>query len=597
MSPTGAAASDDTQRRIRALPVVLANQIAAGEVVERPASVAKELLENSLDAGARRIDVEVERGGVALIRVRDDGSGIDRDDLALALDRHATSKIVSLDELERVRTLGFRGEALPSIASVSRFSLSSRRAGDEEGWQIRCDGGQLIGSPEPVSLPFGTSVEVRDLFYNTPARRKFLRTEKTEMRHLEEVVRRIALCRFDVAISLVQAQRTAISVRPAASESDRAARIAKLCGNAFVSNALAIDFDGPELRLWGWTGQAEFSRSQADLQHVFVNGRIVRDALINHAVRQAFEARIPAGRYPAFVLYLDVDPVQVDVNVHPTKHEVRFREARMVHDFIASSLQRALSRIGGDAPVHRVTTPGSYPVRGQGPTRALGDAMQLYDVPQRPTAGNATTRVSAMSAAQIGPMDKAGPLGRALGLLHGRLVLAENERGLVLVDRAAAMEASLGEQLKNAFAADGVRMQPLLLPLNLDVETVVAEAAERNAHALFRVGLDIGRIGPQAVIVRQLPALLRGADIEVLARGTLAVAGASGGEPEALIAAMASNGVPPPDSSEPPPSLADLGALLRDVERLQAGANVSGRERLWTQIDAEELQRRIRNAD
>ncbi|WP_455217287.1 DNA mismatch repair endonuclease MutL, partial [Kaarinaea lacus] len=334
--------------RIQKLSTRLANQIAAGEVVERPSAVVKELLENSLDAGASHVDIDVEQGGARLIRLRDDGVGIVRDDFSLALSRHATSKIYSFEDLEGVTSLGFRGEALPSISSVSRLEIRSRPRGEEQGWRVTGDGGDEVSEPEPVAHPEGTTVEVRDLFFNTPARRKFLRTEKTEFSHLENVVKRIALSRFDVGITLRHNQRVVQKLRAVtdADENQQSARqfsakqqrVAQVCGQTFIENALSVDFQAGDMHLWGWIALPTFSRSQADMQYFYVNGRMVRDKLVTHGIRQAYQDVLYHGRHPAYVLYLELDPRHVDVNVHPTKHEVRFRESRMVHDFLFRSL-------------------------------------------------------------------------------------------------------------------------------------------------------------------------------------------------------------------------------------------------------------------
>ncbi|MFZ2288140.1 MAG: DNA mismatch repair endonuclease MutL, partial [Halopseudomonas yangmingensis] len=343
--------------KIHLLSPRLANQIAAGEVVERPASVIKELLENSLDAGATRIDIDVEEGGVKLLRVRDDGCGIDPDDLPLALSRHATSKIVELDDLERIATLGFRGEALASVSSVSRLTLTSAIEGAEQAWQVETEGRDMQPRVQPAAHPRGTTVEVRDLFFNTPARRKFLRTEKTEFSHLEEVVKRLALSRFDVAFNLRHNGKPVLALRAAQSEAEARRRVASVCGPAFVEQSLQIDSERGGLRLWGWVGLPTFSRSQADLQYFYVNGRLIRDKLVAHAVRQAYRDVLYNGRHPTFVLFMELDPAVVDVNVHPTKHEVRFRDNRMVHDFLFSTLHRALAeQRPGDSPAPAQTT-------------------------------------------------------------------------------------------------------------------------------------------------------------------------------------------------------------------------------------------------
>ena len=345
--------------KIHILSSRLANQIAAGEVVERPASVVKEVLENSLDAGATRVDVDVEAGGGKLIRIRDNGAGMAPDDLPLALARHATSKIASLEDLEQVGSLGFRGEALASIGSVSRLTLTSNASDSgSEGSSAVCEGRDMAVQVKPAPHPRGTTVEVRDLFFNTPARRKFLRTEKTEFNHLEEVVKRLALSRFDVAFSLRHNGKVLHNLKPGDSIAERQRRVATVCGPAFMEQAIYIESDRPALKLWGWVGLPTFSRSQADLQYFFVNGRVIRDKLVAHAVKQAYRDVLYHGRHPAFVLYLELDPAQVDVNVHPTKHEVRFRDGREVHNFIFSSLHRALAdvRPADQLPEHVLAT-------------------------------------------------------------------------------------------------------------------------------------------------------------------------------------------------------------------------------------------------
>ncbi|MGB5544405.1 MAG: DNA mismatch repair endonuclease MutL, partial [Gammaproteobacteria bacterium] len=333
---------------IRELPSQLVNQIAAGEVIERPASVLKELLENSLDAGARRVLVEVENGGLRLCRVRDDGMGIAADELPLALARHATSKIASLDDLEGVATLGFRGEALPSIASVSRLTLRSRTANAESGWRVEVEGGRHDNGG-PVAHPLGTTVEVRDLFYNTPARRKFMRTERTEFSHLNRIARRVALSRFDVGFRLLHNQRAVFDLPPAADQQAMDRRVAEICGSAFVEQAMFVSHAASGMRLWGWLGLPTFSRAQADLQYVYLNGRVVRDKVISHALRAGYSDVLFHGRHPACVLYLEMDPTLVDVNAHPTKHEVRFRESGSVHAFLFHTIEQALAgtRAGG----------------------------------------------------------------------------------------------------------------------------------------------------------------------------------------------------------------------------------------------------------
>ena len=369
--------------RIALLSQRLANQIAAGEVVERPASVIKELLENSLDAGAKRIEVEVEQGGVKLIRIRDDGVGIVKEDLSLALSRHATSKIANLDDLENIASLGFRGEALASICSVSRLEMTSRArdSDDESGWRVEAEGREMAATVSPAAHPVGTTVEARDLFFNTPARKKFLRTEKTEFDRIDEVLKRLALSRFDVAFSLRHNQRSIHHLQVANTEHEKQRRVALVCGPAFVENSVLVDIEASGLRLWGWVGLPTFSRSQADLQYFYVNGRIIRDKLVTHAVKQAYKDVLFHGRHPTFVLYLELQPSLVDVNVHPTKHEVRFRDGRLVHDFLFRALYKALASVRPQDSLEAGGTGESL-----GSTNQWGNTQDVSTVQERPFA-------------------------------------------------------------------------------------------------------------------------------------------------------------------------------------------------------------------
>ena len=355
--------------RIQLLSPQLANQIAAGEVIERPASVVKELIENSLDAGAQILEIDIDKGGLQRIRIRDDGHGIHKDDLALALSRHATSKIKHIDDLEHIMSLGFRGEALASISSVARVTLSSCQANEHSGWQVKVDDHFKQLDPVPVAHPQGTTIEVCDLFFNTPARRKFLRTEQTEFGHLEEVVKRIALSRFEIGFTLRHNKRVIQQLRPALTEVEKQQRVASICGQTFIDSALYIEMEAANLRLSGWISLPTFSRSQADLQYFYVNGRMVRDKLVTHAVKQAYQDVLYNGRHPAFVLFLELEPSAVDVNAHPTKHEVRFRESRLIHDFIMRNLQKALAEIKPDTQTASAkliaTTPENKPSDAQ----------------------------------------------------------------------------------------------------------------------------------------------------------------------------------------------------------------------------------------
>lgn len=590
---------------IRQLPPQLINQIAAGEVVERPASVVKELLENSLDAGATRIEIEVEQGGVRRIRVRDDGAGIAREELALALSRHATSKIATLDDLEHVASLGFRGEALPSIASVSRLTLSSRTADEENGWRIEGDGRERFEPPVPAAHPVGTTVEVRDLFFNVPARRKFLRSERTEFGHLQQVVQRIGLSRFDVALELRHNGRVVASLRPARERAEAEARIAEVCGSEFVQQSVYLDHRAAGLRLWGWIGLPTFSRSQADLQHFYVNGRMVRDKVIAHAVRQAYADVLFHGRHPAFVLYLELEPELVDVNAHPTKHEVRFRESRMVHDFLFRTLHQALAdlrpgdaapatpRLGGLAgsPAGApgpATTAASF-ARAEPPRQsrlAVGVAEQL--------AAYASLHVAAAPAPQAEPEAGVPPLGYALAQLHGIYVLAENAAGLVLVDMHAAHERITYERLKAGLEGQGVRSQPLLVPLTLAVSAREADVAEEHAGVFAELGFEIDRQGPERVVVRAVPALLGDVDVEPLVRDVLAdliVQGSSERIRHALNGLLATMACHASVRAHRRLSLPEMNALLRDMERTERSGQCNHGRPTWVQLSIDQLDK------
>ena len=600
----------------------LANQIAAGEVVERPASVAKELVENALDADASRVDLEVEQGGARLIRVRDDGTGIPKEDLTLALNRHATSKIHNLDDLEAVSSLGFRGEALASISSVSRLSLTTRARGAGEGWCAEAEGQDMQTSLSPAPHPEGTTVEVRDLFFNTPARRKFLRTEKTEFNHIEENVRRQALSRFEVGFSLQHNQKTVHSLRPAASGADQERRVATLCGSRFMENAVHIDAEASGLRLWGWVALPTFSRSQADLQYFFVNRRPIRDRLVAHAVRQAYRDVLFNQRHPAFVLYLEVDPASVDVNVHPTKHEVRFRDGRLVHDFIFRTLHRALADVrpedhkrGMEAGEGEAVDESALGQNRQGgapagygaaSSPASTDAQMAFygglheggGVAGGPAVGeqradpflqSSPAPAGAEAGEQVTP-----PLGYAIAQLHGIYILAQGAEGLVVVDMHAAHERIVYERMKRGMAGEGVKTQPMLVPLNLNVSQREADHAEQHAEELTRLGLHLDRLAPETVVVRQIPALLREADIEQLVRDVLADLVAEGQSQrveariEHLLGTMACYGSVRANRQL---TIPEMNSLLRDMEATERSGQCNHGRPTWTLVTMAELDK------
>lgn len=593
--------------RIRLLSPQLVSQIAAGEVIERPASLVKELLENSLDAGATRIAVEVEEGGIRSIRVRDNGSGIHPDDLTLALARHATSKLVRFDDLLQVASLGFRGEALPSMASVARLTLTSRIAGQETGWRIGGDGGAAIGEPIPASHPVGTTVEARDLFFNVPARRKFLRGERTEFGHIEDCVRRLALSRFAVGFSLWRNQRSVLDLEPASGSEAWLRRVSMLLGREFAAASRFVDREESDLRLWGWLGLPAVSRAQPDQQYFFVNGRPVRDRTLAHAVRQAYQDTLYQGRHPAVVLHLELDPAAVDVNVHPAKQEVRFREASFIHEFVRRVVQTTLAEVRpGAAPapvIHAGDRLGASGFAGRaGTNHGAGQQGLPLEVRERLTAyGQLHGSEHAFAPeATTGPETVAEPppLGYALAQLHGRYVLAEHAAGLVVVDMHAAHERILYERLKVAMADEaGVKTQALLVPVTLAVEGRERRWVEEHEMLFARVGLDVAVLGPETVVVRQIPAALAGLDIAGLVRDMLAdlAAHEQSDRPERavldLLAGLACHGAVRANRSL---NLLEMNALLRDMERTDRGGQCNHGRPTWIQLTLEELDRLFR---
>jgi len=616
---------------IRLLDNRLANQIAAGEVVERPASVIKELLENSLDAGAQRLSVEVENGGVKLIRIRDDGHGIPKEELALALSRHATSKISALEDLEGVATLGFRGEALASISSVARLTLTSNVAGQESGWQVRVEGRDMAAQVTPAPHPVGTTIEAKDLFFNTPARRKFLRTEKTEFTHLEEVVKRLALSRFDVGFTLRHNQRSVHQLRPALTQAEKDRRVAALCGARFIENAVIIDVEASGLKLSGWVGLPTFARASTDLQYFFVNGRVIRDKLVAHAVRQAYRDVLYNGRHPAFVLYLELDPTLVDVNVHPTKHEVRFRDGRTVHNFLFSTLNRALGAVRPQDQV--LPTPPASPVKVTGiaagefqgqeamalapssgnrsshsprerpsapsPARVqrqLDACSQLYGTTVDPTSDvvQEAPAITEAVAADAAADTLAPPLGFAIAQLKGIYILSENDQGMILVDMHAAHERITYERMKQSYQEQGVRAQPLLVPASVAVSESQADCAQEHSDYFTRLGLKLDRMGPETLLVRQVPVMLSGANVEQLLRDVLAdlMLHGTSDRIEAhineILATMACHGSVRANRRL---SIEEMNALLRDMEQTERSGQCNHGRPTWTMLTMDQLDK------
>jgi DNA mismatch repair protein MutL len=631
--------------RIHLLSPRLANQIAAGEVVERPANIVKELVENSLDAGAVHIDVDAEQGGVKLLRVRDDGIGIGKDDLSLSLSRHATSKITTLDDLEAVGTMGFRGEALASISSVSRLTLTSREKTASEAWQVKAEGRDMQAEISPAAHPIGTTLEVRDLFFNTPARRKFLRTEKTEFSHLEDTLKKLALSRYDVAFTLRHNQKVIHSLRPASRMIDREKRVASLLNPQFMDNAVHIETEAAGLTIEGWVGLPTFSRSQADMQYFFVNGRAVRDKLVVHAIKQAYRDVLYHGRQPAFVLYLWLDPKLVDVNVHPTKHEVRFRDGRLVHDFIFRSLHRALGDIRPEQPtggsiseaghspasVNSGTTTGAEAGEFQGQNRlnwqnansgsaassgyqfqpnasGFGDrpsqgavAEQLRSYEQLNQAASNHAAMSHAAQGVNGPQPLPGedredlpPLGFAIAQLHGIYILAQNAQGLIVVDTHAAHERITYERLKVAVDQQGIQSQPLLVPETLHVSEREADAAEQYADEFKLLGVELARMSPESLMIRQIPVLLQQANVGQLITdmlGDLIEHGASDrilAHRNELLSTMACHGSVRANRKL---TIPEMNALLRDMEDTERSGQCNHGRPTWTQMTMPELDK------
>lgn len=606
---------------IRVLPDNLVNQIAAGEVVERPASALKELLENSLDAGARDIRVELALGGMRLVRISDDGCGIARAELALALARHATSKIASLHDLEEVASLGFRGEALASIGAVARVALSSRRADDAHGWRIECDGG-LLSEPVPASHAAGTIIEVGDLYFNTPARRKFLKTEATEYGHCEETFRRIALARPDVAFTLTHNGRVRWHVKP----QPYAERVRAILGDEFYQSTLGLDETAAGLRLHGCVAQPTYSRAARDTQYFYVNGRFVRDRLLSHALRQAYQDVLHHERQPAYVIALELPPQSVDVNVHPSKIEVRFRDSRAVHQFVLHAVQRALALTtpAHDAERAEAPIPAAASVQAIAPATSAastpGSALSPPDTAMRsapfrtdftaPTQNRLPLGVAQTSedyrallqALRTVPTEPRPadadipPLGFALAQLAGVYILAQNSAGLVVIDMHAAHERIVYERLKRTLDAGAIAVQQLLVPLAFAADALDVASAEENAEALRKVGFEIAVAGPCALAVRAVPALLRDSDAKRLALDVLREMREYGAERilaerrNELLATLACHAAVRANRAL---TIAEMNALLRDMEATERSDQCNHGRPTWFALPLVELDARF----
>jgi DNA mismatch repair protein MutL len=635
--------------RIHSLPTQLVNQIAAGEVVERPSSVVKELVENCFDAGATQVTIDIEQGGARLIKIRDNGCGIVKEDLPLALSRHATSKIASLKDLEQVVSMGFRGEALPSISSVSRLTLISRISGADCAWKVNADGTEQDFDPQPDPHPQGTTVDVRDLFYNTPARRKFLKTEKTEFAHIETLIKRMALSRFDMGFILTHNQKEILNLKPTTTDSEQEQRIAGICGSAFIENSVRIDFAASGLQLTGWVGLPTFSRSQQDMQFFYVNGRLVRDKLVSHAVKQAYQDVLFHGRHPVFVLYLTLDPSLVDVNAHPAKLEVRFREGRLVHDFLFSALHRSLANLrpGHDnrPNVGWVTTARMQEVeqcREQLPSDSVTQQSEPTPSPQTTTVFDANPnnvawqnesatqqskssfdnkpayrppqqaslplhveetiqayaslypKTEPMAQATEPTQAEARPLGHAIAHLHNIYILSETPTGIILVDAHAAHERVTYERLKQQYQKGAVPCQPLLLPIKITVSAAEADLAE-DEHEFFQaMGFEINRSGPETIVLRSIPVLLGNADMETLLRDVLADLTEHGmsqriqEKSNEILAKAACHGSV---RAHRRLTVDEMNALLRDMEQTERIGQCNHGRPTWVELSTNDLDK------
>lgn len=641
--------------RINLLDAHLANQIAAGEVIERPSSVIKELLENSLDAGASQIDVSVEDGGVKLIKVHDDGYGIAKDDLLLAVARHATSKIGSFEDLLQVMSLGFRGEALASIAAVSRLTLTSRTIDADSGWQIKIEGSNVSSEikPKPAAHLQGTTIEIRDLFFNVPARRKFLRSSQTEFNRIDEVVRRLALSNFDVGFFLKHNGNAILQLPKAISNQEKERRIANVCGKQFMEHAFALTSESGALKLTGWIGLPLFTRSQSDLQYFYLNGRMVRDKLITQALRVAYRNVIPHDRHPAVVLYLSIDPELVDINVHPTKSEVRFRDSRVVFDFLVTSIKKAIATLKPkdtinlpDNNIEREflvnksqpqTTAGSEQLffvfddetKNTSKVNLISEENAEYAVNAANTANTANTDTThpftkqqyvndgleaelpfnKFVAAKIESsafelkstvnnvlVEKGNipPLGFAIAQLHNTYILAQNANGLILVDAHAAHERINYEKMQKDFLKGGIEKQELLVPLDIAVSFIEANCAENNLDLFNQVGIDLARIAPESLMVRSIPAVISDDDISILVRDIIADLlsfGESSRVAEAIDKVLATMACHGSVRGMRKMTELEMNSLLREIEITDRGGQCGHGRPTWVQLHIKEIEK------
>ncbi len=581
--------------KIQCLPDVLINQIAAGEVVERPFSVVKELVENALDAGSTKVEIDLEEGGIRLIRIRDNGSGISADDLPIAVQRHATSKIASLDDLESVATLGFRGEALPSIASVSRFTIRSRTSAQQHGASLSIDGGK-VGVVIPDAHALGSSIEVRDLFYNVPARRKFLKTERTELAHAEDWLRSLALAKPSVELSIRHNGKELKRYKSISDSKQRIERVVQVLGSDFADQSLAVEVQHNDMRLTGWIGLPTASRSSADQQYFFVNGRAVRDKTVAHAVKQAYADVLFHGRYPAFVLFLELEPRRVDVNVHPAKHEVRFRDGRSVHDFIYRSLHALMAetRAGVVSSNAAFQQSSGYSQQSSNPYNNFSQSSMALPVQESMAHYQTLYAANESVSYPASQPEQSHPLGYALAQLHGIFILAENEFGLIMVDMHAAHERITYEQLKSAQSDDGIKTQALLVPVSVALSEAEAFASEQLSENLRALGFDVLRSGPQSVSIRSVPSLLADVDAKQLFLDVLSEFrefGASKRLQEAQNALLSTMACHSSVRANRKLTLTEMNALLRAMETTERSGQCNHGRPTWVQLSKADLDK------
>jgi DNA mismatch repair protein MutL len=591
--------------KIQKLDNTLINQIAAGEVIERPASIVKELIENSIDAGSQLISIELEHGGIQRICIRDDGAGIHKDELRLALTRHATSKITCLNDLHNITTLGFRGEALPSIASVAKFSITSNTVDSQHGWNLRADGGQISAAEKPAAQTQGTTIEVSELFYNTPARRKFLRTDKTEYAHCEQVIKKMALANLDIGFTLRHNQKTVFSLKPATTETAINDRLAKLLSQAFIEHAIYVERAFEDMRLYGWFAAPAYSRNQADTQYQYINGRSIRDKTLSHAVKLAYQDVLYHGRHPAYVLCLEMDPGKVDVNAHPGKHEVRFHDSRSMHGFVRQTLKQAISEVRPAeidshdlAKLSSITKLSSPAFQSSFTTHdrsraSVEQIKYLYAVPA-PQASRQHPRVETHAAKNTTANHEDLLLGYALAQLHGIYVLAQNKAGLVLVDMHAAHERVIYEQLKNTDAQTPIAQQQLLVPVNLSVTQSEADLVEQQQDTINSFGFEVHRLSHQSISIRSIPQLLTHLDIACLMRDVLADLSEHNLSPSIeqarneILSSIACHGSIRANREM---TLHEMNALLRSIEATERSNQCNHGRPTWIQLNIKDLDK------